>query len=107
MRNKKLVTLMIAACMTAGLAAGCGAKSTGTTTAAETTAAESSAEETTTEAAETTEAAKAEDEAYEPVTITLNLERSGLGENVEYTFTKKPSAVVASGDQMADFFSTE
>ena len=104
MRNKKLVTLMIAACMTAGLAAGCGAKSTGTTTAAETTAAESSAEETTTEAAETTEAAKAEDEAYEPVTITLNLERSGLGENVEYTFTKKPSAVVASGDQMADFF---
>ena len=44
------------------------------------------------------------DEAYEPVTITLNLERSGLGENVEYTFTEKPSAVVASGDQMADFF---
>lgn len=41
---------------------------------------------------------------YEPVTITLNLERSGLGENVEYTFTEKPSAVVASGDQMADFF---
>ncbi len=44
------------------------------------------------------------DEAYEPVTITLNLERSGLGENVEYTFTEKPSAVAASGDQMADFF---
>ena len=105
MRNKKLVTLMMAACMTAGLATGCGAKSAETTTAAETTAAESSAEETTTEAAEeTTEAAKAEDESYEPVTITLNLERSGLGENVEYTFTKKPSAVVASGDQMADFF---
>ena len=105
MRNKKLVTLMMAACMTAGLATGCGAKSAETTTAAETTAAESSAEETTTEAAEeTTEAAKTEDEAYEPVTITLNLERSGLGENVEYTFTEKPSAVVASGDQMADFF---
>lgn len=41
---------------------------------------------------------------YEPVTITLNLERSGLGENVEYTFNEKPSAVIASGDQMADFF---
>ena len=27
---------------------------------------------------------------YEPVTITLNLQRSGLGENVEYTFTEKP-----------------
>ena len=65
MRNKKLVTLMMAACMTAGLATGCGAKSAETTTAAETTAAESSAEETTTEAAEeTTEAAKAEDESY-------------------------------------------
>ena len=37
---------------------------------------------------------------YEPVTITLNLQRSGLGENVEYTFTEKPSAVVASGEQM-------
>lgn len=43
-------------------------------------------------------------DAYTPVTITLNLERSGLGENVEYTFTKKPTHVVASGDQMADFF---
>lgn len=41
---------------------------------------------------------------YEPVTITLNLERSGLGENVEYTFTEMPDGVVASGDQMADFF---
>ena len=41
---------------------------------------------------------------YEPVTITLNLQRSGLGENVEYTFTEKPSAVVASGEQMADLF---
>lgn len=42
--------------------------------------------------------------AYDPVTITLNLERSGLGENVEYTFTEIPDHVVASGDQMADFF---
>lgn len=103
MRNKKLVILTMAACMTTGLVAGCGAKSadTATTAAAESTAAES--EESS---AEETEAAgdSAADEAYEPVTITLNLERSGLGENVEYTFTKKSSAVVASGDQMADFF---
>lgn len=41
---------------------------------------------------------------YEPVTITLNLERSGLGENVEYTFKSMPQKVVASGDQMADLF---
>ena len=45
-----------------------------------------------------------EETDYEPVTITLNLQRSGLGENVEYTFTEKPSAVVASGEQMADLF---
>jgi len=52
----------------------------------------------------TTAAAQTEADAYEPVTITLNLDRSGLGENVEYTFTEAPHAVVASGDQMADFF---
>lgn len=106
MRNKKLVILTMAACMTAGLVAGCGSKSADTTTSAET-----QAESTVTESEESTAAQENEkadnvsaDEDYEPVTITLNLERSGLGENVEYTFTKKPSAVVASGDQMADFF---
>lgn len=106
MRNKKLVILTMAACMTAGLAAGCGAKSTEsavqTEAATESTAAET---EESADAQESTAADEAKaDEDYEPVTITLNLERSGLGENVEYTFTKKPSAVVASGDQMADFF---
>ena len=45
---------------------------------------------------------KSEDRNYEPVTIQLNLERSGLGKNVEYTFKQKPDHVVASGDQMAD-----
>lgn len=52
----------------------------------------------------TTSTAFAAETEYEPVTITLNLQRSGLGENVEYTFKEKPSAAVASGDQMADFF---
>ena len=105
MRNKKLVILTMAACMTAGLAAGCGAKSADTATTAQ-TAAESTVAETVESSAEETKAAgdSTADEAYEPVTITLNLERSGLGENVEYTFNEKPSAVVASGDQMADFF---
>ena len=103
MRNKKLVILTMAACMTAGLAAGCGAKSADTATTAA-AAAESTAETVESSAEETEAGGVAADEAYEPVTITLNLERSGLGENVEYTFTEKPSAVVASGDQMADFF---
>lgn len=41
---------------------------------------------------------------YEPVTITVDLERSGLGSKVEETFTKPPMKVVAKGDQMADYF---
>lgn len=105
MRNKKLVILTMAACMTAGLAAGCGSKRADTTKAAETQAESTAAESEESIAEESTKADETKaDEDYEPVTITLNLERSGLGENVEYTFTKKPSAVVASGDQMADFF---
>ena len=41
---------------------------------------------------------------YEPYTITLNLERSGIGQNMEETFTAAPTHAIASGDQMADFF---
>ena len=41
---------------------------------------------------------------YEPYTITLNLERSGIGQNMEETFTAAPTKAVADGDQMADFF---
>ena len=118
MRNKKLVTFTMAACMMTGPVGigmslvrnqgfGCGAKNADTASKAE-TAAESSTEESKQAETEESKADEAKtdgaEEAYEPVTITLNLQRSGLGENVEYTFTKKPSAVVASGDQMADFF---
>ena len=39
---------------------------------------------------------------YEPYTITLNLERSGIGQNMEETFTAAPTHAVADGDQMAD-----
>lgn len=41
---------------------------------------------------------------YEPYTITLNLERSGAGQNMEETFTSAPKRVVADGDQMVDYF---
>ena len=77
MRNKKLVILTMAACITAGLAAGCGAKSADIATTA-VAAAESTAAEPAESSAEVTEAAgdSTADEAYEPVTITLNLERS-------------------------------
>ena len=40
---------------------------------------------------------------YEPYTITLNLERSGIGQNMEETFTSAPTHAIADGDQMADF----
>lgn len=93
--KKKVVSVLLSTCLAVSLLAGCGSKAADTTTEENTEAAES-----TDEAKETADA----DDAYEPVTITLNLERSGLGENVEYTITKMPSAVVASGDQMADFF---
>ena len=49
----------------------------------------------------TDETAKAE---YEPYTITLNLERSGIGQNMQETFTAAPTHAIADGDQMADFF---
>ena len=96
--KKKVVSVLLSTCLAAGLLAGCGSKAADTTAAA--TEENTEAAENTDEAKETADA----DDVYEPVTITLNLERSGLGENVEYTITKMPSAVVASGDQMADFF---
>lgn len=91
--KKKVVSVLLSTCLAVGMLAGCGSKTADTTTTTET-------EESTDATEETADA----DTDYEPVTITLNLERSGLGENVEYTFTEMPSAVVASGDQMADFF---
>lgn len=43
-------------------------------------------------------------QAYAPYTITLNLERSGIGQNIQETFTSAPTKAIADGDQMADFF---
>lgn len=41
---------------------------------------------------------------YEPYTITLNLERSGIGQNIRETFTSAPKRVLLDGDQMTDIF---
>ena len=114
--KKKLLAAVLCCAMLAVLLAGCGNSenkgATGTTENAENekntklntegNTEEASDTQEETKGAETTEAVGEGD--YEPVTITLNLERSGLGENVEYTFTKMPSHIVASGDQMADLF---
>lgn len=105
MKNKKRMRILLAGCLLAGLLAACGAPKEEAADSQET--AEAAKEEAAADAKSTETEAQDAGEAssdYEPVTITLNLERSGLGENVEYTFTEMPSKVVASGDQMADFF---
>lgn len=88
MKNK-IVGFLLFACITAAVAVGCGRQGD---------------MEKKDAAVSVQEEEKDHADQYEPVTVTLNLERSGLGENVEYTFTKIPDKVVASGDQMADMF---
>ena len=102
--KKRTVSVLLTTCLAAGMLAGCGSPSADTASTTDEAAEETADASETTDAAETEDNTDAEDSDYEPVTITLNLERSGLGKNVEYTFTEKPSEVVASGDQMADFF---
>lgn len=124
--RKTTACAFLCAAMIAGLAAGCGAKTQDTEggkTAAGAEAGTTAGEVGTGDGAVAGKAgtgdgtavgeagagadggaAESDSDGYTPVTITLNLERSGLGENVEYTFTERPSHVVASGDQMADFF---
>ena len=95
--KRNIVCTVLCAVLSAALVTGCASETT------EDTQSVSSESTAATEAKETV-GSTASDSSYEPVTITLNLERSGLGENVEYTFTEIPSHVVASGDQMADLF---
>ena len=92
--KKKLIATLMAAVMAAGMLTGCGGGG----------GSAKPAEGETQAAEQITQAASDETGAYEPVTITLNLDRSGLGTNVDYTFTAKPTHVVADGDQMADMF---
>lgn len=108
--KKKIVSAILCTAMAVSLVAGCGSKqdeTNGNTTPESEAQNTSGIDETTETPNETTETpSKTSDFAgdYEPVTITLNLERSGLGQNVEYTFAEIPSHIVASGDQMADLF---
>ena len=90
--RKKVLASLLALTLAAGMLAGCGSKK------------EEGSEAKTEGSVEITQEAAGETGEYEPVTITLNLDRSGLGTNVDYTFTAKPTHVVADGDQMADMF---
>lgn len=99
--KKRILSAVLGVVMVAALVTGCGSAQNKETSGTE--AGSQTAVNTDTDT-ETEAASEVSNSDYEPVTITLNLERSGLGENVEYTFTEKPTHVVASGDQMADFF---
>lgn len=69
--KKKIVSCILCAAATISLVSGCGSNK-------ET--------ETDKKEAHAEKSVQSEDRNYEPVTIQLNLERSGLGKNVEYTF---------------------
>ncbi|KIR03757.1 Periplasmic binding protein [Lachnospiraceae bacterium TWA4] len=100
MKRKQVLTLVLTSAMAVSMLAGCGSNandSSKTTTAASTTQAGTTAAK----ADSTTESASKD---YTPVTITMNLDRSGMGTNQDITIEKKPTHVVADGGQMAAMF---
>ena len=108
-RPAKLLGIALIAGVLALAATGCG--SSGGSSASDSSGA-SSAETTTVTGQKgdkyevTSEARQVSTEAadadYTPYTITLNLERSGIGQNMEETFTSSPTRAICDGDQMAD-----
>ena len=98
MKKRAILALICAAAL---LLAACGsaAKDDGTITV---TGSKGDEYKVTEEAIEVTTDETAEKQ-YEPYTITLNLERSGIGQNMQETFTSAPVRAIADGDQMADF----
>ncbi|SFG29891.1 iron complex transport system substrate-binding protein [Lachnospiraceae bacterium C7] len=89
-KAKSILTTLAVATLATNLLMGCGASNS------------QEKKESTEKVKIETNASKEKDSNYKPVTITLNLNRSGLGKNVEYTFKKAPTKAVASGDQMAN-----
>lgn len=94
--KKKLMLLALALC----LAAGCGETAKDVKTGNETKNKIENSQAQDEKSENSTEGEK----EYQPVTITVELNRAADGEKVEQTFTAPPKAVVAKGDQMADFF---
>ena len=110
-RPAKLLGIALLAGVLALAATGCGSSSSSSSSDASGSG-ESSAETTTVTGQKgdkyevTSEARQVSTEAadadYTPYTITLNLERSGIGQNMEETFTAAPTRAICDGDQMAD-----
>ncbi|MBR1658819.1 MAG: ABC transporter substrate-binding protein [Oscillospiraceae bacterium] len=91
------------ACASALLLSACGGASNNTEGTVTVTGSKGDEFKVTEQAIEVQTEEGAESE-YEPYTITLNLERSGIGQNMQETFTAAPTRAIADGDQMADFF---
>ena len=95
MKNRKLWSLLLAGALCAGMTTAAFAEAE---PAEEGIVIESDVEATETYTFGT------EEEGYTPVTITVLLDRTGLGDNIQETFTSAPEHIVVNGDQMADYF---
>lgn len=87
---KKNIAGTLACLLVVSLLAGCSNSSTSFTVSKATSAVASDLNTTVLE------------HSYMPVTITVDLLRSGLGDKIEQTFTQAPTRAVAMGDQMGD-----
>ncbi len=100
--KKAKVSVLIALCGIMAAVSACGSQQSSANGTKKVTGSKGDEYSVTSEAKVVeTDSAKKE---YEPYTITLNLERSGIGQNMKETFTSAPSHVVVDGDQMVDFF---
>ena len=112
-RHAKILGIVLLAGVLALGIAGCGGSNASSASSASDASSASSAETTTVTGQKgdkyevTSEARQVSTEAtdadYTPYTITLNLERAGIGQNMEETFTSAPTKAICDGDQMADF----
>ena len=94
------LALGVTACGSSGGASASGSSGESSASTTTVTGQKGDKYEVTSEAREVS--TQAEDADYTPYTITLNLERSGIGQNMEETFTAAPTKAICDGDQMAD-----
>ncbi len=92
--HKKTVAAILAFSLAISLLTGCGSSGS--------SGGSSIAESSSSSAAASSETASPASDGYTPVTITVDLERSGLGDKIEQTFTQPPTRVVSLYDHLSD-----